>query len=242
MAVASLLLLTLSAPAQTEFITNGGFETGDFTGWNRFVQSGSPGSFQTNSDIVTPSEGFATAGPASGRFYAVTDSNAPGTDGPSTYALIQSFTLTPQVVDTDPLTLSFSLFVNDWNGAGALNTAGTLDYLQAAPTQFARVDLLTSSAVPFSTAEADIVRSFYLGTDGTEPAYGWTNYAFNIAAQTTPGQTYQLRFATVANQFSLNMGVDNVSVSSAAAPEPASLCLLLPIFALVARRYARKNG
>ena len=227
-----LLFSVRPAAAQTEFLRNGGFETGDFTAWNRVIQSGSPGNFQTASDVMTPSEGFPTPGPAAGIFYAVTDSNVPGTDDPSAYSLTQAFTLPRTAVDTKPVTLSFSLFVNDWNGFGALNTSGPLDYTQAEPTQYARVDLMTSSALPFSTDEADVVRTFYLGIDGTDPPYGWTDYAFNIAAQTTPGQTYQIRFAAVHNQFSLNMGVDNVSILATTAPEPATLCLLLPIVAL----------
>lgn len=210
--------------AAQELLTNGSFENGvGLAGWQTFAQTGSAGGFQRATGMTTPGEAFPSAGASNGAFYAVTDSLAPGTDGPGAYALVQSFS---RPLFPEGLVISFDLFVNDWNGAGALNSGGALDFTQSVPTQFARVDLLTAAASPFSTAASDIVRNFYLGVDAGSPPGPYTAYNFNVSAFTMPGATYQLRFASVQNQFSLNLGVDNVRVTAVAAiPEPSALSL-----------------
>ncbi len=208
--------------AQIELIQNGGFETGDFSHWKRWQQAGSPGEFQISGESQTPSEQFPTPGAFSGDYYAVTDSNAPGTDGPSAYALYQAFMI-PQA--TEKVTLHFDMFVNDWFGQGALNTNGLIDYTQSTPTQFVRVDILTSDANPFTISPSDIVSNIYLGLDGIAPPYSYSGFDIDLTSLTTSGQTYQLRFASVANQFSLNMGVDNVSITTVSAPEPGAFAL-----------------
>jgi hypothetical protein len=205
---ASLGLLTFATPSfalTTELITNGGFETGDFTGWTTGVQAGSNGSISVVSGTSGPNSGLPTAGPAAGNFYSVTDQNGPGA-----YFLLQQFSLPSAFSD---LNLSFDMFVNDWSGLGPL--CSDLDYNNF-PNQCARVDILTSTAGPFSTIAADIVASLYVGVDpqGSNPNL-YTAYSFGLSsalAGLVGGSTYQLRFAQVDNQSFFNQGVDNVSL------------------------------
>lgn len=129
---------------------------------------------------TTPINGLPTVGAQSGKFYAVSDS-----DGAANAALLQSFTVP---LNTTSVTLSFVLFVNARNGAGAQNAGGTLDYSQATPTQFARVDLLSSSASPFSLGANNVLANFYIGVDptaGPNPLYP-TPYTLYANRDLTP--------------------------------------------------------
>ena len=104
--------ILLSGPSGAlELITNGGFETGDFTGWTISDQPGGNVTFFIdNNDNSTPFSGQTTVGPATGAFYAVSDQSGPGA-----HALTQLFAV-PSVPGN--ITLSFDMFVNDWSGQG----------------------------------------------------------------------------------------------------------------------------
>ena len=266
-AVVCAACATLPARAQTQLIINGGFETGDFTGWTRqtqqSAQTSAAGFFigdNTPSPVVvmgdgtgagdviftptTPVNGLPAAGAKTGNFYAVTDG-----DGAANNALTQTFFVPTNATS---VTLSFALFVNARDGAGEQNTGGPLDYSQATQTQFARVDLLSSSALPFSTNSGDVLANFYAGVDpvaGPNPLYPtpYTVYTFDLTSLAAPGKTYQIRIADVGNQFILNTGVDDVSVLavglSAGAPEPASIALVLTgaAFAIGWRKERKRN-
>ena len=244
------------AHAQTQLLTNGGFETGDFTGWTRgdLNTSGNIGSFLIGNNNLdpnltpaspsTPLEEFPTVGARTGNYYAVTDATGAGA-----HALLQNFTVS---AFSKSLTLSFDMFVNDWNGAGALNTAGFLDPNQQdnqgslIPTQLARVDILAGNATDFSTSGTDIIASLYLGEDAGNPPNPYTHYQFDLTSILQAGQSYRLRFGEVDNQFTLNQGVDNASlVSITAVPEPGapSACVsLLATSGLLALRRRQKRA
>jgi hypothetical protein len=199
-------------------ITNGGFETGDLTGWSVFVQNGGNGSFYNSSSTVSPLTGYTTPGPASGVYYAISDQN-----GPSAEALIQSFTVPGSLSGA---TLTFRMFVNTY--APVSNATG-LDYTSGdtfAPNQYARVDLLSGSATAFDTGSG-VLANFYLGADpmadgGTN---SYTSYSFDLTPYIAGGGTFQLRFADVANQATINVGIDDVSISTTT-PEPSAAVLI----------------
>lgn len=224
-------LLLLSRPVMADqLIQNGGFETGDFTSWSSSTLGN--GGFQIGDTLMpdgfggflSPGGGLSTVGPKSGSYYAVSDVSDPISGGPGARVLIQNFT-TPSAFTT--INLSYDMFVNDWNGYGALNTSGALDPTQLTPTQFARVDILTDVAGSFSTNSADIVDNLYLGEDAGNPPNAYASYSFDLTGILAPNTAYQLRFAEVDNQFVINQGVDNVSLltnggSLAGTPEPGS--------------------
>ena len=200
-----------------ELIVNGGFETGNLSGWTEVNQEGGWGSWYISTPGAnTPISGKATAlNPSGGSYYAVADQNGPGS-----HVLLQSFTVP---LDATSLTLSYRMFVNDYD-SGPYNNG--LDYT-VIPTENARVDILTATAGAFSTAPVDIVENLYSGADEGSSPNPYTSYSFNLTSL-TPGDTYQLRFAEADNQSFFNMGIDNVSIQATLlpVPEPSTFALL----------------
>jgi len=216
-----LFLVTASAALANadQLIKNGGFETGDLTGWTVTAEPGSlaGSNFYVVSGTKTPQSGSTTVGPATGGFYVVSDAM-----GPEAHALIQTFTV-PQ--STPNVTLSFNMFVNSY-APGVVSPAG-LDFNGGANQQ-ARVDILKPGASAFDTGSG-VLQSFYVGVDTGNNPHAYTNYSFNITPLVGAGGTFQLRFATADNQNFLNMGVDNVSiVTSSVVNAPPSLFIEAP--------------
>jgi hypothetical protein len=261
--VAAVVLgLTLGIPftpgahAQ-ELLTNGGFETGNLNGWKVVDAPGSttPGSFlignntpDANFNPATPStplEHFPSVGAKSGNYYAVSDSAGPGA-----HALLQNFTLAP---NPRSVIFSFDMFVNDWNGAGVLNADLVLDPNQQdgmgnlIPTQFVSVDLLAGNAADL-TDDVGLINNFYLGEDGysaTALPNGYEHFQYDITGLVANGGMYRVRFAEVDNQFTINAGIDNMSVYAVPAnvPEPGNMAMGLALFGgcLTLTRNRRRN-
>lgn len=240
-----VLLFTISAavfgfcaPASAradELILNGGFETGDFTGWLPVEKFTNDGNLFVSQDTVTPLSNLPTAGPASGSFYALTDMTGSGT-----YSLLQTFTVP---VSASEVVLSFDMFVNDRNLTGGIINPIGLDHEdENGANQHVRVDILSVTALPFETG-AGVLRNFYLGVDPGANPHPYSSYTFDITDLVGGGGTFQLRFAEVDNRGQLNMGVDNVSVQ--AVPEPTTMLLLgtglAGIGGMIRRRRARQS-
>ena len=202
--------------APTELITNGGFETGAFTGWTVTDLAGGSGSwFVDTLGTTTPLSGLATlAGGGAGTFYAVSDQTGPGT-----HALTQAFTVPWPALSA---TLSFDMFVNDWDLGPIINPAG-LNHT-AIPNQHARVDILSTAAGAFDTG-AGVLANYYLGVDGGPDPHSFTHYSFDITGIVGAGGTFQLRFAEVDNQLFFNQGVDGVSILAEPVPAPGAILL-----------------
>lgn len=226
-----LLVFAVPASSQTEYITNGKFETGSFAGW-QVADLGNGSFFISTPGTDTPGVApdffqFETApNPYGGAWYAVSASGAPGA-----HALFQDFTI------AGPLpfvSLSFQMFVNDQSFLGPVidptgldPTTGGLPFPN--DNQHARVDILRAGASDFSTDPLDILGNFYLGIDnacgcGVLPN-PYLSYYFDITSLVGGGGTFRLRFAEVDNLGSLNMGVDNVHVSTVV-PEGSSVVLM----------------
>lgn len=221
--LATLALLGSATPlraAPVELIENGGFETGDFSGWSVNDAQGSAGTWfiDTPGSTAPLSDNPTVANPAGGAFYAVSDMLNPGA-----HVLVQDFTVP---FDATGVQLTFQMFGNDWSNVGPIVDPAGLDP-EVFPNQHARVDILASDASPFDT-EDGVITNLYLGVDEGEDPNEYTDYAFDLTAFLTPGETYRLRFGQVETEFFLNVGVDNVSMlaDAAAVPEPAALGLL----------------
>jgi hypothetical protein len=228
----ALALEGVAVAAPIELVTNGDFETGNFTGWTVTDLAGGVGSwFISVPGAITPQSGFATANnPGGGGSYAVTDQTGPGT---------HSLTQTIVVPASSSVTLSFDYFVNDQSGAGPLGTA--LDH-NIFPTQFATGDILAAAANPFDTG-AGVVSNFLFGVGGLPPLpHAWATLVLDITPFVGAGGTFQLRFAESDNQGFFHFGVDNISVLASAVPEPGTLSLfgLAAAFAAYRRRHARQ--
>jgi MYXO-CTERM domain-containing protein len=219
-----------------QLIVNGGFETGNLSGWTINTETGS--SFYALSSTTAPQSGLTTAGPESGKYYAVSDNGG----GSAAIVLSQSFVVPKGAAS---VILSYGMFVNSGisgpSTPGAVNTTAGLDYNQI-PSQFGIVSLLTGTANLFSTTTGDL-KDFYEGVDTKNNPNPYTNYSYDITSLVSGGGTFTIRFAEVNNLDFLNLAVDNVSVnvSTSTTPEPASI--LLGIFGLagLAFRRARRS-
>ena len=215
------LCLAFTASA-TQLIGNGGFESGDFTGWTTASSAGSGGGWFVSNAASSPSNGFPTAGPNSGNDYAVTDGEGPGTN-----VLYQSF-IDP--LGTTSAVLSFDAFVNDNFGASGFG---------------GEVDLLAGNADPLTgTAIASFFSQDTTVSGGNPNPY--VAYSQDISSLLTPGSTYLIRAYESDSSGPINFGVDDfslVTTSSSTAPEPATAiptALLACVFAYRAmRRKAR---
>ncbi len=236
--IALAYLTGLSGTVQgVDLITNGGFESGSFSGWTVAVES-SATSYDNNvtapvsnfyiqgNSGTTPVSGLTTLGPATGSYFALADSTTAGGN-----VLIQNFTVP---LGTIALNLSFDMFTYDWYDNGATGTS--LNYLDD-PNQHVRVDLLKITSTDFSTSASDVIFNIFDGLQPNTDPPTWQNYTQDLMAYVTPGSTYRLRFGAVDNQFVLNMGIDNVSLNANVVPEPSSIVLSgLATLAIFARR------
>jgi hypothetical protein len=184
---------------RANLLANGGFETGDLTGWTMVDAPLSAGIFEV---VDMASVGVTLAGPSEGTYYAVTDQG-----DPSTTALLQGFTVP---VGDDDVRLSFDMFVFDENN-GPID-AGVLDHT-GETNQHARVDILTAMAGTFDTG-GGVVRNLYLDVDGTTPILPYISYSFDLSGDVAVGQTYWLRFAFSVTEAPIYMGIDDVSITS----------------------------
>lgn len=237
--MAGLLGTVMFSQAQAaELIQNGGFEVQgvdsyDIAGW-QVGEQGFSGSVLSQSGNVSEVTGNATAGAYQGNYYGLLDNY-----GLAGNVLYQSFT----TAAVSQATLSFQMFVNNQNASTAIDAAG-LDYSVDAtdhPNQHVRVDLLKAGSDPFSTNSGDILQTLYLGgANGGLAVNNYLSYQFDLTSSLAAGGSYVLRFATVANQNSLQLGVDNVSLQTVSSvPEADTNALMLSglgLLALIMRR------
>lgn len=214
------LACALSVPASAELITNGGFESA-LVGWSTVNQLGSEGTFFVQTGTQSPVNMFTVPAPQ-GTQAAMSDAAGPGS-----HVLYQDF-LVPTLAPSLPgMFLSFNVYVNNDHGAPNFFTPANLDFSTPTLNQQARVDIMKSSADPFSVDSADILQNLYR-TSTTDPLVsGYTNLTFNLTSllQANQGQTLRLRFAEVDNVAPFNFGVDSVSINDI--PEPSTIMLTL---------------
>jgi hypothetical protein len=226
------LLISISggvASASTELLTNGGFETGDFTGWTASIFPASNGTVVVTSGSVAPDSGIQVVGPSEGTFHSLT-----GQGGPGAYSVMQGFTVGAGLTS---LVLEFDMFsVTD---AGL--TDGGLDPSGPA-TQLARVDILTAGAGAFDLGASIVHTVLAPFVDGPFSSAAYASYSQDILSFLTPGTSYQLRFAQSDNQGYMTMGVDAVSLVAAQVPLPAAGLLLVGGLGLIGGLRAVRKG
>ncbi len=212
----AVLAWSLALPAQAG-ILNGGFESG-FSGWTRADQIGSEGSFFVQTGTASPVNGFTVPAPPGGTNAAMTDAFGPGS-----HVLYQDFTVPVGLMDAS---IGFSLFINNDNDSPSFFTPATLDFATTVLNQQARVDIITTSADPFSVAPADVVQNLFQTATADPLVSGYTSFLIDVTPhlQAYQGQTLRLRFAETDNVAPFNFGVDNVNLSTQV-PEPSVLLM-----------------
>ena len=217
----AVLGLVLMSPLMAqELISNGGFESG-FNGWTRVDQVGSEGTWSQQTGTASPVNGFTVPAPPAGSSAAMTDAQGPGS-----HILYQDFVV-PVTLTTAALQLQ--LYVN--NHAVDFFSPTTLDFSTTALNQQFRIDIVTTSADPFSLAPADVLLNIFQTQPGNPLVSGYNTIFSDLTLlfSTHPGETLRLRLAEVDNVNFLDIGVDEVSIS---VPEPASVMLILAGIAL----------
>jgi hypothetical protein len=242
-AMTGMLVLAALSPATqaAELIQNGGFESHgadvyDITSW-QVAEQGFFGSVLAQTGTSTEVTANNTVGAYQGSYYGILDNY-----GYASNALFQTF----NTGAVSSATLSFQMFVNNQNSTTNIDAAG-LDYSVDAtdnPNQHVRVDILKAGADPFSIDSADVVQSLYIGgANGVLAANSYVNYSFDLSASLASGGSYILRFATVANQNSLQLGVDNISLNTVSSvPEADSVAMLLAGLGLMAGVMRRRKN
>lgn len=218
--VAAVLGLALVRPASAvELVTNGGFESG-ITGWTVLDQPGGSGAWFLQTGTGSPVNLFSVPAPPEGAMAAMTDQSGPGS-----HVLYQDFVVPSDVLSA---TLSFQAFV--LNSATAYVSPDSLDYTVGSNQQ-ARVDIIKTTADPFSVLPADVLQNVFQTLPGDPFTSGYSLESADLTALLLahPGETLRLRFAEADNLLFFNFGVDAVglAVTTGVVPEPGSLALLL---------------
>lgn len=187
-ALVALLALCTPAFSQSELIVNGGFETGDLTGWTQF-NSGSGGwAFNSGTFLPPGTGGSAALPPISGSFDIVTFQTGPGL-----HQLSQGFTVPGGIANA---VLSWSDRIRNFASVGFSH-----------PNQEFRVELLDS---------ASNVISQVFTTNPGDPTQqvGPNNRSFDLTTllQSLGGQAISIRFTEQDNQGFFNLTLDNISL------------------------------
>jgi hypothetical protein len=217
--VVCVTLLGNSPPAHADpVLVNPGFEAngGSLLGWTTASQPGSDGNWFVLAGTVTPLSNHTVPPPPGPTHAAVTDQA-----NSSSLVLYQDF-FVPTFSTHGELT--FDRFVG--NRALAFFSPNTLNFL-GGPNQQARVDIITTSANPFSVAAGDVLLNVFQTHPG-DPLIesGYTTQTIDISPIIAAhrGETLRLRFAVADNQDVFNFGIDRV-VLDLEIPEPASWLL-----------------
>jgi PEP-CTERM motif len=227
-------VLALAIPVNAApLLVNGDFEAGggSFAGWTVLNQADGLGNWFIQSGTVSPDSGSTVPAPPGPTHAAMTDQTGPGS-----HVLYQDF-LVP--FGTTSASLSLDLFIQ--NQSGAFVTPDSLDF-NAESNQQARIDIISTSADPFSVAAGDVLLNLFQTQVGDPTVSGYNPLTFDLSAllAASAGQTLRLRFAEADNQFFFQMGVDRVSLEAngeAAIPEPATLTLVgMGVVGLLRRR------
>jgi hypothetical protein len=212
-----VLGMVVGHASAAQILSNGSFDAG-FTSWTKSDAAGSDGTFSVQIGSASPLSGTAVPTPPGPPNAAMSDGQGPGT-----HVLYQDFAVTAPVASA---VLSFSLFLGNQAGAYYVPNPATLNFGVADFNQQARVDILLSSGSTFSLSSSDVLLNVFQTSSGsvTLPS-GYANYSFQIASllNTNVNRTLRLRFAETDNVAPFQLGVDNVSLETSAAPEPSSL-------------------
>jgi hypothetical protein len=219
--LAAVLACVLARPAcAAQIINNGTFETG-LTGWSVANALGSDGSFGLQTGTTSPINGDMVPAPPGGTRAAMTDAAGPGT-----HILYQDFFVSAPVGSA---VLTFDAFIGNRASSLFNPSPASLDFGAPDFNQQARVDILVSGATSFSVAATDVLLTAFQTNPGDPAISGYRTITANLTSvwNSHVNSTLRLRFAETDNVAAFQFGVDNVSLLTAAVPEPAGF---LPVF------------
>lgn len=191
--------------ASAATIANGGFETGDVSGWQFQNESGA-GDWFAESAAEAEMEGWP---PPQGNFFAKTDE-----EDPDTPILYQDIALEPGYTHRLSMTLYYSS-----EGEIVVPEPDTLASDHTAPkNQQFRVDVIKPSAPLETLAPSDILATVFANHNGDPEAM--LPQRFSVDLTPFAGQTVRLRLANAVQDTVFNAAVDAVSITSTPPPPP----------------------
>lgn len=185
-------------------VTNGGFETGDLTGWtDSIVRSDTsvPGGIYITGDTIGPASGHRIPLPAYGAYAALNDQ-----DGPTMHILYQDIMIPAKY----SAAFTATIYLNNENITFVNAPNDGLSILGEANQQF-RIDVMDPSA-PVDDVGAGVLQNLYQ----TVPADSLTpTKTVTVTADLSgfAGETIRLRFAEAGNQFYFQAQIDSVQVT-----------------------------
>lgn len=183
--IAALSLMIPAAQAQIEHITNGGFETGDFTGWT--ISNSGSGAWVINDGSVNPPGPGAPLAPISGSFDAISIQGGPGLHLASECVAVPT-NVTSAILSWDDRIR---------NHAGSFSD----------PNQEWRVLLLDESG-----AELAEIYSTNPGDDLIQVGPNSNSADITALLQAHEGESVCVSFEEQDNLFYFNVSLDNVSL------------------------------
>lgn len=229
-----LLFIATNSVCAVELLSNGNFETGDFTGWTTtgFGTTGTCPNDNRDWNVASvESTGCSTVGlPIEGTFaaYNMFDAGDPST--PITYELWQSVVLPANITQAN---ISWAESINTSIGPGV--------------TRVFSVDILDSTK---TNILGTVLSTNYDSTNNG--ATGWANIAQDISSIITPlsGQTINLQFSVLISDDwtgPAGLALDDVSLDVTAVAVPTAVPslsqfgLLLLILSLLTFMYHQKR-
>jgi len=232
-------LLVGATPAlSASLIANGDFEAdgGSFAHWTVLNQPGRfGGNWFIQSGTLSPTSGFVVPPPPGPTHAAMTDQLGVGS-----HILYQDFVVPTGVASGS---ISFDVFIG--KRKGTFFPPASLNALGVFPNQQARVDIMTTTAPPFSEAAGDVLLTLFQTQVGDPAVSGYTTSTTDLTAllQAHGGETLRLRFTEEDNQFYFQMGVDRVDLAATTVPEPsATLLLAISLAGLLAYGWRRQQA
>lgn len=192
------MVAELSSRSGISLVTNGSFETQNFSGWT--VEDRGRGQWRIDSEDPTPTDGDFQASAVQ--------------RGPGSNILYQDIALPAR----GSCELSFDLAVS--NAASDFVNGGSLDYTGAANQQV-RVDLISPPADDPFVFDGPNMTHLFTTEPGTETGtFEYRPFQFDLGP--FAGETVRLRFAEVDNQSFLFVSVDNVALTCQVPPRVIS--------------------
>jgi hypothetical protein len=179
--------------ASAAIVTNGGFETGNFSGWQ--LDDTPQGAWEVYTGSLTPG-GSPVPAPPEGSHAAITEQDDPGRQ-----ILFQDVTLPPAGNQ-----IQLSLFAYYTSEAPIVSP----DDIDSSPNQQYRIDVMRPGAAIESVASGDILATIFRTLAGGPTTAGPALKTADLSA--FAGQTVRIRLAVIVTAAVLSAGADAIGV------------------------------
>jgi hypothetical protein len=202
LAAMAAMVVGYAGTALAATVVNGGFETGDTSGWTVVNEAGGDGNWYVcSSDAAAcPAPVPSTFPPPEGTYAAISSQRGEGS-----HILYQDVTLEAGATHQ----LSFTTYYENQNIA--FYTPDSLSYGTVRNQQY-RIDIMKPDAPVDSVAPEDILATVFRTEVGDPSSMEPTPMTVDLSQ--FAGSTVRLRFAEVDNQFYFVAGVDDVKVTT----------------------------